>query len=487
MSDGLFCVVNVQPRVDVTRSMEFDNQAAPRVQHGAGLAVADDFLLVGIPLDFAPQPDRDIAQMADADGAVLAFDVGDHRQVVLETFEEISHVVAESGQVAFEQPLHVAQDFFFQRRIGILLFDGLAGDPATVHENPSLVSLEGHPFVFGDDVQLDSARVLVVDDRNLGRGVTTGDVGEHGLAAIDRYRARVLRVQGPLHDIDVVRTPVSHDATGIVVPPAELVMTALRDIIVSGRLALPEVPVQSVRNGLSREWPASHRDRQMDDDFVDLAQLSAADGGDRPAEQLPFIAALLRADLERLAGPLDRGDQLLPLVDRESQWFFAIDVLARIERRQGDGGVPMVGGADGHRFDIVAIEQLAIVLVDFGLVEMLVFGPLGMISIDVADRHDIGPVGMGQVGDLGASPADADAAEDRSIVLRFVGPCPLGKPKGEIRGGSQAGGRLHESTPIEWHAIHDPTAPSLGESLDAPAARLPMTNRPMKTHAPVGS
>ena len=69
--------------------------------------------LTRIPLDFAAQADRDVAQSGNADRAVLAFDVGDHRQVVLEALEEIAHVIAEFGQVAFEQGFHVVHDFFF--------------------------------------------------------------------------------------------------------------------------------------------------------------------------------------------------------------------------------------------------------------------------------------------------------------------------------------------------------------------------------------
>ncbi len=53
-----------------------------------------------------PQTDRDIAQDGrSARGAVLAAHVGNRGQVVFEAFEEVAHVVAQPGQVAFEQGL----------------------------------------------------------------------------------------------------------------------------------------------------------------------------------------------------------------------------------------------------------------------------------------------------------------------------------------------------------------------------------------------
>ena len=137
----------------------------------------------------------------------------------------------------------------------------------------------------------------------------------------------------------------------------------------------------------------------MDRDFLDLAQLSAAHGGHGPAEQCVLIAALLRADLKRLAGPLDRRDQLLAFVDRQRQRLFAIDVLAGIERGQRDGGVPMVGRADRHGFDVFSLQQFAIVFVDIGFFEMLCLGRIGVLAIDIANRHDVGSVLFGSFGD----------------------------------------------------------------------------------------
>ncbi len=56
-------------------------------------------------------------------------------QVVFEALEEVAHVIAQLGQVAFEQGFHVVHDFFFELRVGVLLLDRLAGDAAAIDED----------------------------------------------------------------------------------------------------------------------------------------------------------------------------------------------------------------------------------------------------------------------------------------------------------------------------------------------------------------
>ena len=193
----------------------------------------------------------------------------------------------------------------------------------------------------------------------------------------------------------------------------------------------------------------------MDRDFLDLAQLAAAHGRHGPAEQRVLIAALLRADLKRLTGPLDGRDQLLAFVDRQRQRLFAINVLAGIERGQRDGGVPMIGRADRHGFDVFPLEQLAVVFVDVRFFEMRFFGRVGILAKDVANRHDVGPVLLGSIGDRRPAASHADGAENRPVVFRFVGRSPLGEPMWQVRGGREAGRGFYELTPVERSATHD--------------------------------
>jgi ATP-binding cassette subfamily B protein len=89
---------------------------------------------------------------------------------------------------------------------------------------------------------------------------------------------------------------------------------------------------------------------------------------------------------------------------------FAIDVLAGVEGRQADGRVPMVGCADRHGLDILAIEQLAIVLVDVGLATGLLLGPFGMLALHVAHGHHVAEL-HGAAHDARPLAADADRAD----------------------------------------------------------------------------
>ena len=189
-------------------------------------------------------------------------------------------------------------------------------------------------------------------------------------------------------------------------------------VVDRGSLAEPEVPVQPLGHGLLLKRSAfAGRERQADGDLLDLAQASAAGRGHGAAEQLGLVAALLRADLHHLAGLLDGGDELLAFVDGQRQRLFAIDVLAGFERRQGDGRVPVVGRADRHGFDIVAIEQLAIVLEDLGLGEVLRSLARSACCRCTSHTATTSPYLLRAAGNAGALAAQADRAHQRAIVL----------------------------------------------------------------------
>ena len=93
-----------------------------------------------------------------------------------------------------------------------------------------------------------------------------------------------------------------------------------------------------------------------------------------------------------LLGDLDHG---LALGDGQRQRLLAVDVLALAHGVDGDQGVPVVGRGDDDGVDVLAVEQLAEVLVGFdftyrfleavaGLLD-LVHGPVAVAAIHVAD------------------------------------------------------------------------------------------------------
>ena len=229
-------------------------------------------------------------------------------------------------------------------------------------------------------------------------------------------------------DVHVVRAPVGHMPPEYSYHQRKRIVDPLRAIVDLGAWPSQKSQFSPSGTGCAGERPAFlGRQRQLHGDFLDLAQLAAADRGHGAAEQRELVAPLLRADLHHLAGLLDRGHELLAFVDRQRQRLFAIDVLAGLERRQRDLGVPMVGRADRDRFDVLAIEQLAIVLVDVRLGEVLLPWPARRAAAARRRRrrcrHSTGAAR------IAASPARPSRwRRSRAFVLRLVGAGAAGEP-----------------------------------------------------------
>ena len=104
-----------------------------------------------------------------------------------------------------------------------------------------------------------------------------------------------------------------------------------------------------------------------------------------------------------------------------------------------DLGVPVVGRADDHGVDVLAVEELAVVFVDVGLFladALVVLGFFGVAAVDVADGQEIAVV-HGAASIARALAAGADQAEPRPVVLgpRLVGQgAAEGRKEGEERG-----------------------------------------------------
>src|SRR5262249_42303235 len=149
---------------------------------------------------------------------------------------------------------------------------------------------------------------------------------------------------------------------GVVVPVAEREVAALRDVLVAGRLPLPEVPVQLLRHRRLGERSAVQPRGQDRLDPGELADPAVAD----QLAGLPEarVAALLAAGLEDALGVAPRRDEALALVDRQRERLLAVDVLARLEGGEVDQRVPVVGGAVDDDMDVLALQQLTEVLVD---------------------------------------------------------------------------------------------------------------------------
>ena len=94
-------------------------------------------------------------------------------------------------------------------------------------------------------------------------------------------------------------------------------------------------------------------------------------------------------------------------------------MLARRAGVDGHDGVLMIGGADHHRVQILALEQLAVIEIG-GRIRQLLFCPGQLLLVDVANGGDVGQAFLLQdhvVAQQAAGPAaDADMADDDPLV-----------------------------------------------------------------------
>ncbi len=253
-----------------------------------------------------------------------------------------------------------------------------------------------------------------------------------------RIGARVLHADGPLADVDVVGAPVGELAAGVLVPPAEIAVAPLLAVVDLGRLAEPHVPVQlggGLRHGERAAGRAVADGRR---DLPDLADPARADHGHGQQEHPVVVAPLLGADLDDPAGLLGDLAELLALVDGQRQRLLAVDVLARPHGVDADLGVPVVGRADDDGVDILAIEELAVVLVDVGLPladATVGLGLLGVALVDVADGQEVavlgGPAGVART--LAAA-RRSGRGRGRSFLARVSS--AIERPKGMKKGNS---------------------------------------------------
>ena len=109
------------------------------------------------------------------------------------------------------------------------------------------------------------------------------------------------------------------------------------------------------------------------------------------AHQLARIAEVVRRAL--LASGLKHGcvspgglDHLFRLANGQSQRLFAVDVLARATRGDGDDGVPVIRHSDEHGVDVRAGKQLLELVVSIASGERAGGGCAAVLLLDLAAR-----------------------------------------------------------------------------------------------------
>ena len=300
--------------------------------------------------------------MTCADAAVLAFDVGDRRSFRFDTIEEVAHVIDDRIQLARAFGAGgvvevVDGEGLSWERLLLKVFDRFARDGSSVYEDASLGAGEH-----------DAVATIVFDCHHHAVAVGVLRFEIDGDVETIRTGFRVLRccfdlnrqvIDGPLADVDVVCSPVGHLPAGVFVPPAECVVRSLGDERHVGRLALPHVPVEVRWNRMSFERSADFVLAENHIDSLEFTESSRPNDFD--GETKSRVAALPRTDLYDTFGFFDDFEQLLALVDRKCQRFFAVHIFARAAGVDDHLCVPMIGRADDDDIDVLAFQHVAIV------------------------------------------------------------------------------------------------------------------------------
>src|SRR5262245_7571227 len=200
--------------------------------------------------------------------------------------------------------------------------------------------------------------------------------------------ARVVHVERPLRDIEMVSAHIGH------LPAGEfLIFTPSRKVIVN-RLGAqfvvktpfrgwtkPEVPVNPVRQRLRRQVARLGRPADADADRLQFANPAVADQFDRQTETIVELASLLTARLENDVILRNCFDDPPTFSNVVSERFFAVDVLFRLSREDARNGMPVVRGRDDDGVDVLAFDDLPKVAVSVAEGKVLLF-PLVVLPLD---------------------------------------------------------------------------------------------------------
>ena len=134
------------------------------------------------------------------------------------------------------------------------------------------------------------------------------------------------------------------------------------------------------------------------------------------------VEAHIVADHQVLAVALGGGHHGFALRQRDGHGLFAQHMLAGVQRRRGDLRVAAVLHADGHRVDVIAVQQVKIAVAYVAAVlggHLLCTGPVLVII-----GHDL-CMGVGCILGQMAHLRDLAAADDTNSNHRKAPPLPL--------------------------------------------------------------
>ena len=206
-----------------------------------------------------------------------------------------------------------------------------------------------------------------------------------------------IRCDSPLGNVDMMGAPVRHFATGVFIPPAKVPMTTLCNIVDTGRLALPHIPIQvRWRTGRVERGAFGTRANGYSHTFHLAETLRMCQSHCRLKF---FTAALLCTHLQNAARFLDHAAKCAAFVDCQRGRLFTVDVLAGTHGVDRNLHVPVVWGTDKNGINTWRINEIPIggELLSFSssVLSVVLFK---MLSIYIGNRHNIGkrlqPSGM---------------------------------------------------------------------------------------------
>ena len=193
-------------------------------------------------------------------------------------------------------------------------------------------------------------------------------------------------------------------------------------------------------------------------------------------KQRVVFAALLRADLEGLAGLLHRIADAEALFDGERERLFAVNVAPRLQAGNRNRHMPVVGGADSHHIGLFDFEHLAVVAVGAELVIEVGVEFMGAEVVHFADGNHVGKLRClaGDIAPLvvaSATAADPDGRELGSahgVLAKELSPGEGGHGQS---GSAESYGLLQEIATRGMRHEEDPSA--MGVNQSEPALRKP--------------
>ena len=190
-------------------------------------------------------------------------------------------------------------------------------------------------------------------------------------------------------------------------------MTTFLDVVDFGGLTQPGVPVDVGGRVGFFEGSALGSAPDVTGYLLNFPDSAFPDDSDGGKKFLAHFASLLGAYLENPSGFLGHLGDLLAFLNGQCEWLFAINVLACLHRMDCDSRVPMVRRTNGYEVNVLALQNLSVVLVTFGfaLGKRLV-DAIDPLRVQVAYGDQIRqPAGV--VGDSGPRPPTPMAAKRR--------------------------------------------------------------------------